>query len=87
MNIEQGREVSHAAHDSLFAMIVQLQMPHTAVCQVLKLVDLYMWILFMWYQNMKASCLVVFRDEESFETTAAMFSRERRTNSLMWVVM
>jgi len=51
-----------------------------------KLVDLCMWILFMWYQKMKASSLVVFRDEETFETTAAMLSRESRTNSLTWEV-
>ena len=36
MNVEQAREVSRAAHESLFAMIEQLQMPHTAVCQALK---------------------------------------------------
>ena len=48
-----------------------------------KLVDLCMWILFMWYQKLKASCLVVFRDEETFETAAAMLSRESRTNSLI----
>jgi hypothetical protein len=36
MNVEQAREVSHAAHDSLFAMIEQLQMPHTTVCQAVK---------------------------------------------------
>jgi len=41
----------------------------------------------MWYQKMKASCLVVFKDEETFETTAAILSRESRTNSLMWEVM
>ena len=51
-----------------------------------KLVDLCVWILFMWYQRMKASCLVVFRDE-TFETTAAVLSRESRTNSLKWEVM
>jgi len=37
MTVEQGREVSHAAHESLFAMIEQLQMPHTAICQAVKL--------------------------------------------------
>ena len=30
------------------------------------------WILFMWYQNMKASYMVVFRVEETFETAAAV---------------
>jgi len=33
------------------------------------------WIFFMWYQKIKASCLVVFRDE-TFEPTAAMLSRK-----------
>jgi len=35
---------------------------------------------------MKASNMVVFRDEETFETTAAMLSRESSTNFLMWEV-
>jgi hypothetical protein len=29
MNVEQSRKVSHAAHESLFAMIEQLQMVNT----------------------------------------------------------
>jgi len=33
LNVEQARKVSHAAHERLCAMIEQLQMPHTAVCQ------------------------------------------------------
>ena len=52
-----------------------------------KLVDLCMWILFLWYEKLKASCLVVFRDEETFETAVAMLSKESRTNSLMWEVL
>jgi len=36
MNVEQAREISRAAHESLFAMIEQLQMPHIAVCQAVK---------------------------------------------------
>jgi len=52
-----------------------------------KLVDLCVWVLFMWFQKMKASCMVVFRGEETFEITAAMFSRESRTNSLTWEIM
>ena len=52
-----------------------------------KLVDLCVWILFMRYQKMKASCLVVFRNEETFETAAAVLSRESRTNSLTWEVL
>ena len=70
MNVEQTREVPHAAHDSMFAITEQLQLPHTAVCRAVKIsyqlskqVDLLVWVLFMWYQKMKASCMVVFRDE------------------------
>jgi len=36
MNVEQAREVFHAAHESLFAMIEQQQMPRTAVWQPVK---------------------------------------------------
>jgi hypothetical protein len=36
MNVEQAREVFHAAYDSLFAMIEQLQMAHTTVCHSVK---------------------------------------------------
>jgi hypothetical protein len=36
MNVEQAKEVFHAAHESLFAMIEQLQLPHTTVCQAVK---------------------------------------------------
>ena len=94
MNVKQAREVFHAAHERLFAITEQLQMPHSCMpgCESIlavntKLVDLCVWILFMWYQKMKASCLVVFRNEETFETAAAMLSRESRTNSLTWEVL
>jgi len=70
INVEQAREVFHAAHESLLAMIDHLQMPHAAVRQALKvscsygkLVDLCVWILFMWYHKLEVSCLVVFRNE------------------------
>jgi hypothetical protein len=36
MNDEQAREVFHAAHEILFAVIEQQQMPHTTVCQAVK---------------------------------------------------
>jgi len=36
MNVEQAKEVFHGAQDSLFAMIEQLQMPHTTVCQAVE---------------------------------------------------
>jgi len=41
----------------------------------------------MWLQKMEAPFMVVFRVVETFETAAAMLSRERRTNCLMWEVM
>jgi len=37
MTVEQIREVFQAAHDSLFAVTEQLQMPHRTVCQAVKL--------------------------------------------------
>jgi len=37
MNVEQAREVPHAAHDSLFAITEQIQLPHTAICQAVKI--------------------------------------------------
>jgi hypothetical protein len=36
MNVEQAKEVFHAAHEGLFAVIQQLQLPHTTVCQAVK---------------------------------------------------
>jgi hypothetical protein len=36
MTVEQAREVSQAAHDSLFAMTEQLQLPHITVRQAVK---------------------------------------------------
>jgi len=41
----------------------------------------------MWYQMVKASCMVVFRDDETYEPTAEMLSRESGTDCLMWEVM
>jgi len=93
MNVEQAREVFRAARLSLFALSVQLQMPQTTICRTVKylssyskLVDLCVWILFVWYQKVKVSCMLVFRDEGSLEPTE-MLSRENRTNPLTWEVM
>jgi len=36
MNVEKAREAFHAAHESPFAVIEQLQMAHTIVCQTVK---------------------------------------------------
>jgi len=41
----------------------------------------------MWYQKLKVSCLVVFRDEGTFGPIAEMLSRGRRTNRLTWEFM
>ena len=84
--------VSHAVHDSLFAITEQLQMPQlyarlwNYLSNFSKLVDLSLWILFVWCQKMEASYLVVFRDE-TFKPTAAMLSIEGRTISVTWEVM
>jgi len=37
LNVAEAREVFHAAHESLFAMSDQLQMPHTTVYQNVKI--------------------------------------------------
>ena len=64
MNVEQAREVFHAAHESLLAMTEQLQMPQYLYARLwqylssyIKLVHLCLWILFMWYQKMTVSCM------------------------------
>jgi len=36
LNVEQAREAFHATHECLLAMIEQLQMPNTTVCQPVK---------------------------------------------------
>jgi len=58
-------------------------MPQVTVCQAVKylssyskLVHLCVWILFMWYQKMNISYMVVFGDEGTFEPTTEMLSRE-----------
>jgi hypothetical protein len=52
-----------------------------------KLVDLCVWILFMWHWKPKVSCLVVLGNEGTFGPTAGTLSRESRTNPLIWEVM
>jgi len=37
MNVEQAREIFPAAHENLFAMTEQLKLPHTTVCQAVKI--------------------------------------------------
>jgi len=68
-------------------MTEQLQMPHKAVCQAVKyfssyskLVDLRVSILFMRYQQMEVSCMVVLRYERTCEPTTEMVSRGNRTS-------
>jgi len=62
------------------------------VCKYLshywKLVDLCVWNLLMWNQELKFSCLVVFRDEGTFgPTTEEVLSKESRMHPLTWEVM
>jgi hypothetical protein len=83
MNVEQAREVFHAAHEW-----------HTKpVCPAGILAFAGRWSVsvcafcFMWYQKVKVSCVVVFRDEGTFEPTTGVLSRENRTNPLTWEVM
>jgi len=46
-----------------------------------------LWILLMWYQKLKVSCMVVFGDEGTFEPTTEKLSRESRTNPLTGELM
>jgi len=73
----------------VFALTEQLQIPHKAVWQAVKylssyskLVDLRVSILFMRYQKMKVSCVMVLRDERTCELTTEMLSRGNRTSAL-----
>jgi len=43
--------------------------------------------LFMQFQKLEVSFMVVFRDEGAFEPTTEMLHRESRTNPLTWEVM
>jgi hypothetical protein len=47
-----------------------------------KLADLCVWIFFMWNQKVKASCVVVSREEKTFETTATKLSRGKQDQIL-----
>ena len=52
-----------------------------------KLVDLCVWILFIWYQKLKVSCMVVFRDEGTFGPTTEILNKGSKSNPLTWEVM
>ena len=41
VNVEQAREVFHVAHENLFAVIEQVKLPHTTVCQSVKISEHY----------------------------------------------
>jgi hypothetical protein len=48
MNVEQAREIFHEANERLFAVTEQLQIPHTTVCQAVKvsyIVQVYLCVL------------------------------------------
>jgi hypothetical protein len=71
-------------------MTKELELPLTTLCQAVKylssynkLVDLCVCILFIWYQKLKVSCMVVFRDEGTYKPTTEMLSSESRTSPLL----
>jgi hypothetical protein len=45
------------------------------------------WILFGWYQKLKFSCMVDFRDEGTFGLTTEMLNRGSKSNPLTLEVM
>jgi hypothetical protein len=49
-----------------------------------KLVDLCVWMV-MWYQKLKVTCFLVFKDEGTFGPTTEMSSRGIRTWEVMWI--
>jgi hypothetical protein len=68
---------SYRCHIHLYA---SLWYSHGSYC---KMVDLCVWILFVCSQKLKITCVVVFRDEGTFEsTTAEMLSREDQSLDL-----
>jgi len=69
---------SYRCHTQLYAMLWKYLSSYS------KLVHFCVWILFMWYQKLNVSCLVVFRYEGTFAPTAEMLSRGSRTNPLTW---
>jgi len=69
---------SYRCHTQLYARLWKYLSSYS------KLVDLCVWILFMWYQKVKDSCVVVFRDEGTFEPSAVTLSLGSRTNPLTW---
>jgi hypothetical protein len=83
LNVEEAGEFFHAAHESLIAMMEQLQKQHTTVCQALNIylqvqqagssvcVD-FVCVL----SEAEISFMVVFRDEVTSERTTEMLSRE-----------
>ena len=50
--------ISYICHTQLYARMWRYRSSYS------KLFDLCVWILFMWYQKLKVSCIVVFRDKE-----------------------
>jgi hypothetical protein len=66
---------SYRCHTQLYARLWKYHSSYR------KQVDLCVWILFMWYQKLKLSCLVIFRDEGTFGPTPEMLSRRSRTST------
>jgi hypothetical protein len=67
MNVENIREVFHAAHDTLIAVMAQLQMPHMPGFEgILACLARYFMLLCgfcLCGQKLRVPCLVTFRDE------------------------
>jgi len=89
MNVEQAREVfmqpmtvclpwlnCYRCHTQLYALLWKYLSSYS------KLVDLCVWILLMWYQKVKVSCMVVYRDEGTFGPTTEILGRE--AGSISW---
>jgi hypothetical protein len=72
---------SYSCHTKLYARLWKYLSSYS------KQVDFCVWILFMWYQKLKVSCMVVFRGEGAFEPTPEMLCMGSRTNPLTWEVM
>ena len=68
---------SYRCHTQLYARLWNY------ISSYSKLVNICVWILLMWYQKLKVSGMVVFRDERTTE----MLSRGSRINPLTWDVM
>ena len=75
-------------------MIEQLQMPHTTVCQAVKVSLQFQlagssgFVNFVYVvSETESHIFVFFRGEGTFEPTTEMLIRESKTNPLTWEIM